>query len=136
MATHAIVDEVRLRRFARLAAPLLRSTAQQGFGLQVAQNKAGTGLEFLDLRPYATGEDARHIDWRQSQLRNQMLMRSYREETASDWTICLDGSASGASGILLRSPANCRIILRPPMAVARCQACVHHCCMAARMYFC
>ena len=94
MATHAIVDEVRLRRFARLAAPLLRSTAQQGFGLQVAQSKAGTGLEFLDLRPYATGEDARHIDWRQSQLRNQLLMRSYREETASGWTICLDGSAS------------------------------------------
>lgn len=94
MATHAMVDEVRLRRFARLAAPLLRSSTQQGFGLQVAQGKAGTGLEFLDLRAYATGEDARHIDWRQSQLRNQLLMRSYRDETASDWTICVDGSAS------------------------------------------
>ena len=60
VAKHVIVDELRLRRFARLAAGLLRGTAAQGIGPRAAHNRAGPGLEFLDLRLYAPGDDLRH----------------------------------------------------------------------------
>ncbi len=92
-----MIDELKLRRFARLAAPLLRGVAAQGVGQRAAQDRAGPGLEFLDLRPYAAGEDARHIDWRQTVRRRKLLVRSYRDESASDWYLCVDASASMAS---------------------------------------
>ena len=64
VSSTVLVDELRLRRFARLAAPLLRGKATQGIGPRAARNRAGTGLEFLDLRRYTPGEDVRHVDWR------------------------------------------------------------------------
>lgn len=92
------IDELRLRRFARLAAPLLRGNAVQGIGPRAARNRAGSGLEFLDLRHYTAGEDVRHIDWRQSARRRQLLVRRYRDEAASDWLLAVDGSASMGRG--------------------------------------
>jgi len=88
------IDELRLRRFARLAAPLLRGAAAQGVGPQAARDRAGAGLEFHDLQPYTVGEDARHIDWRQTARRQKLVVRRYRDEAASDWFLCVDGSAS------------------------------------------
>ena len=93
-----LVDELRLRRFARLAAPLLRGKATQGIGPRAARNRAGAGLEFLDLRRYAPGEDVRHVDWRHSARRRQLLVRRYRDESASDWLLAVDGSASMSVG--------------------------------------
>lgn len=81
-------------RFARLAAPLLRGAAAQGIGSRAARNRAGAGLEFLDLRQYQPGDDLRHIDWRQTSRRGRAVVRRYRDEAASDWFICVDGSAS------------------------------------------
>ena len=92
------VDELRLRRFARLAAPLLRGQAAQGVRPRAARNRAGAGLEFLDLHRYAPGEDVRHIDWRHSARRRQLLVRRYRDEAASDWLLAIDGSASMSRG--------------------------------------
>lgn len=88
------IDELRLQRFARLAAPLLRGAAVQGIGPQAARDRAGAGLEFHDLQPYTAGEDARHIDWRQTARRQKLVVRRYRDEAASDWFLCVDGSAS------------------------------------------
>lgn len=92
------VDEIRLRRFARLATRLLRGTAAQGVGPRAAQNRAGPGLEFLDVRSYTPGDDLRHIDWRQTSRRRQPMVRRYRDESASDWFLCIDGSASMGLG--------------------------------------
>ncbi|WP_405234306.1 DUF58 domain-containing protein [Lentisalinibacter salinarum] len=91
-------DEARLRRFARLATPLLGGHAVQGVGPRSARDRAGAGLEFLDLRAYAPGEDIRHIDWRQSARRGRTLIRRYRDESAADWYLAVDGSASMALG--------------------------------------
>ena len=88
------IDEIRLRRFARLMAPLLRGAAAQGVGQRAARDRAGAGLEFHDLQPYTVGEDARHIDWRQTARRQRLVVRRYRDEAASDWFLCVDGSAS------------------------------------------
>ena len=98
MATSPVIDELRLRRFARLAAPLLGGTALQGVGPRAARDRPGAGLEFLDLRDYAAGEDVRHIDWRQSARHQRLLLRRFRDEAASDWLLCVDGSASAGLG--------------------------------------
>jgi uncharacterized protein (DUF58 family) len=91
---NGIVDELRLRRFARVAARLLPGAATQGAGPRAAQNRAGPGLEFQDVRRYAPGDDLRHVDWRQTSRRRRAMVRRYRDESASDWTLCVDGSAS------------------------------------------
>lgn len=98
VTANILVDELRLRRFARLAAPMLRGNALQGTGQRAARNRAGAGLEFLDLREYTPGEDVRHIDWRQTARRQRLLVRRYRDEAASDWLLCVDGSASMGQG--------------------------------------
>lgn len=94
LSANTTVDELRLRRFARLATRLLRGTAAQGVGPRAAHNRAGPGLEFLDVRSYTPGDDLRHVDWRQTSRRRQPMVRRYRDESASDWFLCIDGSAS------------------------------------------
>jgi len=95
-ATAALIEEARLRRFARLAASLLRGQAAWGAGPHAATYRPGPGLEFLDLRHYEPGDDIRHLDWRQSLRRRRPMIRRYRDESAADWFLCLDGSASMA----------------------------------------
>jgi uncharacterized protein (DUF58 family) len=90
----ASIPEAELRRFAHLAAPLLQGTAAGGFGPRAARNRPGRGLEFLDTRHYEPGDDIRTIDWRQSARNQQLIIRRYRDETAADWFICVDCSAS------------------------------------------
>ena len=88
------IAEADLRRFAHLAAPLLQGTAAGGFGPRAARNRPGRGLEFLDTRHYEPGDDIRTIDWRQSARNQRLVIRRYRDETAADWFICIDCSAS------------------------------------------
>lgn len=40
----------------------------------------GRGLEFEEVRPYAPGDDARHIDWRVTARRGRPHTKLYREE--------------------------------------------------------
>ena len=95
---HSPVPEVELRRFAIVAAPLLQGAAAYGYGPRAAKNRAGRGLEFLDTRRYEHGDDYRAIDWRQSARSANLVIRRYQEESAADWFICVDRSASVAWG--------------------------------------
>lgn len=57
---------------------------------------AGTGssLEFQDHRPYAQGDDLRHVDWN-SYARSEVLsVRLYREEVAPRIDLIIDNSRS------------------------------------------
>jgi uncharacterized protein (DUF58 family) len=92
--TRTNIPEAELRRFARLAAPMLQGTAAGGFGPRAARNRPGRGLEFLDTRQYAPGDDVRMIDWRQSARGRDLVIRRYRDETAADWFLCVDCSGS------------------------------------------
>jgi uncharacterized protein (DUF58 family) len=96
--TQTSIPEAELRRFARLVAPMLQGTAAGGFGPRAARNRPGRGLEFLDTRQYAPGDDVRMIDWRQSARSRDLVIRRYRDETAADWFLCVDCSASVAWG--------------------------------------
>ena len=91
---YAPEDERRLERFARLAAPLLGGAAARDTGSSAARDRAGRGLEFLDLRAWLPGDDLRHVDWRRTRRRGIPVVRRYRDEAAADWFIGVDGSAS------------------------------------------
>lgn len=59
---------------------------------------AGTGssLEFQDYRPYAPGDDLRHVDWAAFARSETLTIRLYREEVAPRIDLLLDVSRSMA----------------------------------------
>jgi uncharacterized protein (DUF58 family) len=59
---------------------------------------AGTGssLEFQDYRPYAPGDDLRHVDWAAYARSETLAIRLYREEVAPRIDLVLDVSGSMA----------------------------------------
>jgi uncharacterized protein (DUF58 family) len=59
---------------------------------------AGTGssLEFQDHRPYAPGDDLRHVDWRAYARSSVLTVRLYREEVAPRVDLVIDRSRSMA----------------------------------------
>ncbi len=60
--------------------------------------QAGHGMDFLDFQQYTPGGDVRAVDWRASARSRHYQIRRYREESSSEWFVCLDRSASMAVG--------------------------------------
>ena len=58
--------------------------------------KRGRGLEFADHRPYAAGDDFRHIDWKAYKRLNRLLLRLFDEEQDLPIYLMLDVSRSMA----------------------------------------
>ena len=58
--------------------------------------KRGRGIEFADHRPYAAGDDFRHIDWKAYRRLNRLLLRLFDEEQDLPIYLILDVSASMA----------------------------------------
>jgi uncharacterized protein (DUF58 family) len=58
--------------------------------------KRGAGLEFADHRPYAPGDDFRHIDWKAYKRLNRLLLRLFDEERDLPIYLMLDVSRSMA----------------------------------------
>jgi uncharacterized protein (DUF58 family) len=56
----------------------------------------GRGLEFADHRPYAPGDDFRHIDWKAYKRLNRLLLRLFDEERDLPIYLMLDASRSMA----------------------------------------
>jgi uncharacterized protein (DUF58 family) len=54
----------------------------------------GRGLEFADHRPYAAGDDFRHIDWKAYKRLNRLLLRLFDEERDLPIYLLLDVSRS------------------------------------------
>lgn len=52
--------------------------------------KRGQGMDFDDLRPYADGDDVRHIDWKVTARYNTPFTRLYREEKDHVITLAVD----------------------------------------------
>ncbi|MGE0282684.1 MAG: DUF58 domain-containing protein [Rhizobiaceae bacterium] len=50
----------------------------------------GRGLDFDEMRPYAEGDDVRHIDWNVTARTGRPYTRLYREERERSITVCLD----------------------------------------------
>src|SRR4026208_1439787 len=56
--------------------------------------KRGRGLEFADHRPYAAGDDYRHIDWKAYRRLNRLLLRLLDEGRDLSIYLLLDVSRS------------------------------------------
>lgn len=58
--------------------------------------KRGHGLELADFRPYAPGDDFRHVDWGAYARSERLYLREFREETELNVLILIDASRSMA----------------------------------------
>jgi uncharacterized protein (DUF58 family) len=54
----------------------------------------GSSLEFQDYRPYAPGDDLRHVDWAAYARSEMLAVRLYREEVSPRIDLVLDTSRS------------------------------------------
>jgi len=88
------VSETELARLVRVADPLMASRALLSPGQRPAHAHPGQGVEFLDHKEYAIGDDLRNIDWRATARCRHPQVRRFRNERAADWFVCLDRSAS------------------------------------------
>jgi len=92
----ALPSESELQSFARAAAHLLIERLPHALGSRTVKRRAGVGIQHLDHRDYAAGDEVRHIDWRQTARRRRPIVRRFESESVSDWTILLDASSSMA----------------------------------------
>lgn len=90
----ATLNEADLQRLARVAERLFAGRPQLTPGTQPHRLHAGQGVEFLDHRNYQPGDNVRDIDWLATARSRRPQVRRFRNETSSDWYICLDNSAS------------------------------------------
>ncbi|HHH38596.1 MAG TPA: DUF58 domain-containing protein [Sedimenticola sp.] len=93
----ADLDQAELRRLARVADRLFAGRPRETPGNRPHRLRPGQGIEFLDHRAYQPGDSLRDIDWLASARSRTTQVRRYRNETAADWFICLDRSASMGS---------------------------------------
>ena len=102
MATPTLIraplpSEGELQSFAAAAAQLLIERQPRTTGSRTVSRRPGVGLQHLDHRDYAPGDEVRHIDWRQTARRRQPTVRRFESESMSDWTLLLDASSSMAA---------------------------------------
>ena len=57
-----------------------------------------TGVEFADHRPYVSGDDVRHIDWKAFARHGHLVIRNYEEERDAFVHILLDVTGSMSRG--------------------------------------
>lgn len=89
-------SEAELRAFAQTAALLLTERRPRASGTPAATRRPGVGLHHLDQREYQSGDELRHIDWRQTARARRPIVRRFEAESVADWTILLDASSSMA----------------------------------------
>jgi uncharacterized protein (DUF58 family) len=92
----ALPIEPELRSFSRASAHLLTERLPRALGSRTVRRRAGVGIQHLDHRDYAAGDEVRHIDWRQTARRRRPIVRRFESESVSDWIILLDASSSMA----------------------------------------
>lgn len=63
---------------------------------QRRSRKAGNSIEFLDHRPYGTGDDLRHVDWNVFQRTDRLMVRQHLDDEELCIHILVDASASMA----------------------------------------
>lgn len=60
--------------------------------------KSGSGVEFVDYREYAAGDDLRYLDWNLYQRHDRLLIRLFEEEEDLAIYIVVDASSSMGFG--------------------------------------
>jgi uncharacterized protein (DUF58 family) len=71
-----------------------RSRTWRGHGGNWVGEGSGTSIDFQDHRPYAPGDDPRHVDWQAYARSGDYIMKVYRPEVTPAVDVVLDGSRS------------------------------------------
>ncbi len=83
--------------------------------------RRGAGLEFVDVRPYAPGDDTRYVDWNVYRRLGRIVLKRFREDRDLCLHLLVDTSASMGAG----APSKLEHGLRAA-AVLACAALANH----------
>lgn len=73
----------------------LRDASASRHELQQEVARVGSGSEFVGLRPYRQGDPRRHVHWRSSARRGDLVVREHQEEVMGPVVIALAGLDAG-----------------------------------------
>jgi uncharacterized protein (DUF58 family) len=96
-STRRLFDRDFLKRLDELSIVSRRVSAGQAKG-ERRTNRKGAGVEFMDYRPYAVGDDLRYVDWNIYSRLDKLLLKLYVEEEDMCLHLLVDGSASMGFG--------------------------------------
>jgi len=88
-----MLDAQLLARLERLRFKPRRTLSGALRGERLSKRK-GISIEFADFRPYAVGDDTRHLDWKILARLDRPIVKTYRDETELPVYLLLDASAS------------------------------------------
>jgi len=92
-----LLDPELRARVARLEFVLRRPLPSDRRGERRSVVRKGTSLEFCDYRPYAPGDDVRHLEWKAYARLEQLVLRVYHDEEDLAVHVLVDDSASMVS---------------------------------------
>ena len=95
LSSRVEIDWAAVRAAAGLRLALPRTPIGGRVGERLGSG-TGSSLEFQDYRPYAPGDDLRHVDWAAYARSELLAVRLYREEVAPRIDLVLDASRSMA----------------------------------------
>jgi uncharacterized protein (DUF58 family) len=96
-STRRLFDPDFLKRLDELSIVSRRVSTGQAKG-ERRTNRKGSGVEFMDYRPYAVGDDLRYVDWNIYSRLDKMLLKLYVEEEDMCLHLLVDGSGSMGFG--------------------------------------
>lgn len=88
-----IAELVGLRRAAQGLAASLRRSADRLMGQQESPFR-GRGMEYAESRPYAAGDEVRHIDWRVTARTGRTYTKLFQAERERTTALVLESSVS------------------------------------------
>lgn len=88
-----MLDAQLLARLERLRFKPRRTHTGALKGERLSKRK-GISIEFADFRPYAVGDDTRHLDWKILARLDRPIVKTHRDETELPVYLLLDSSAS------------------------------------------
>jgi len=92
-----LFDQEFLKRLDELSIVSRRVASGQAKGERRTKRK-GAGVEFMDYRPYAVGDDLRYVDWNIYSRLDKLILKLYVEEEDMCLHLLIDGSASMGFG--------------------------------------
>lgn len=99
-AAHPTLDYLKPQTLAQLEGIELRARHIIE-GLMTGQHRSpffGFSVEFAQHRPYTTGDDLRHLDWKVFGRTDKLYLKQYQQETNLDLLLLVDASGSMGYG--------------------------------------
>ncbi|MCB9883311.1 MAG: DUF58 domain-containing protein [Planctomycetes bacterium] len=90
----SLLDPAFQARLAGLELALRRALPSSLRGDRRSPLRKGISLEFADYRPYAPGDDVRHLDWASYARLDQLILKLYHDEEDVQLHVVLDDSES------------------------------------------